>query len=37
MEMVSTLCNSQTVGFGEGEGSGAGLAPKRQTGDQPTF
>jgi len=37
MEMVSTLCNSQTVGFGEGEGSGEGLAPKRQTGDQPTF
>lgn len=29
MEMPSTLCSSQTVGFKNGEGSGAGLAPKR--------
>ena len=34
MEMVSTLCNSQTVGFKEGEGAGEGLAPKRQ---EPKF
>ena len=34
IKVVNTLCSSQTVGFKEGEGSGEGLAPKRQN---PTF
>lgn len=34
IKVVNTLCSSKTIGFGEGEGSGEGLAPKRQ---EPTF
>ena len=37
IQVVNTLCSSQTVGFGEGEGSGEGLAPKRQAGDPQLF
>jgi len=37
IQVVNTLCSSQTVGFGEGEGSGEGLAPKRQAGDSQLF
>ena len=37
IKVVNTLCSSQTVGFGEGEGSGEGLAPKRQAGDPQLF
>ena len=37
IKVVNTLCSSQTVGFGEGEGSGEGLAPKRQSGDPQLF
>ncbi len=37
IKVVNTLCSSQTVGFGEGEGSGEGLAPKRQAGDSQLF
>lgn len=29
VEMTTTLCGSQTVGFGNGAGSGAALAPGR--------
>ena len=29
VEMTTTLCGSQTVGFGNGTGTGAALAPKR--------
>ena len=36
IEMPSTLCSSQTVGFGSGKGSGAALAPGRQIED-PKF
>ena len=30
IKVVNTLCSSKTVGFGEGEGSGAALAPERK-------
>ena len=36
IEVVNTLCSSQTVGFGSGKGSGAALAPGRQIED-PKF
>ena len=36
VQMTTTLCGSQTVGFGQGEGSGAGLAPGR-TIETPNF
>ena len=36
VEMTTTLCGSQTVGFGSGKGSGAALAPGRQIED-PKF
>ena len=29
VEMTTTLCGSQTVGFGDGTGTGAALAPQR--------
>lgn len=29
VQMTTTLCGSQTVGFGNGAGSGAALAPGR--------
>ena len=29
VEMTTTLCGSQTVGFGSGKGTGPALAPKR--------
>jgi hypothetical protein len=29
IEMPSTLCSSQTVGFGSGKGTGPALAPHR--------
>ena len=29
VEMTTTLCGSQTVGFGNNKGNGAALAPKR--------
>ena len=36
VEMTTTLCGSQTVGFGNGTGSGPALAPGRQIED-PKF
>ena len=36
IEVGNTLCSSKTVGFGQGEGSGAGLAPGR-TIETPNF
>lgn len=36
IKVVNTLCSSQTVGFGDGQGSGAALAPGRQEGE-PKF
>ncbi len=29
IKVVNTLCSSKTVGFGDGQGSGAALAPGR--------
>ena len=29
VEMTTTLCGSQTVGFGSGKGTGPALAPRR--------
>lgn len=29
IKVVNTLCSSQTVGFGNGKGTGAALAPHR--------
>ena len=37
IKVVNTLCSSQTVGFGSGEGSGAGLAPQRQANEPELF
>ena len=36
IEMPSTLCSSQTVGFGSGKGTGAALAPGRHV-EEPNF
>ena len=36
MEVVNTLCSSQTVGFGNGKGTGAALAPGRYV-EEPNF
>ena len=36
IEMPSTLCSSQTVGFGSGKGTGAALAPARPVDYQHT-
>lgn len=36
IKVVNTLCSSQTVGFGNGQGSGPALAPGRHIED-PKF
>ncbi|MBR6064836.1 MAG: hypothetical protein IKP57_00235 [Paludibacteraceae bacterium] len=36
VEMTTTLCGSQTVGFGNGKGSGAALAPGHHV-EEPNF
>ena len=36
VEMTTTLCGSQTVGFGNGKGTGAALAPGRHV-EEPNF
>jgi len=36
IKVVNTLCSSQTVGFGNGQGSGPALAPERNI-ETPNF
>ena len=36
VEMTTTLCGSQTVGFGNGTGTGPALAPGRNI-EEPSF
>lgn len=36
IKVVNTLCSSKTVGFGNGAGSGAALAPGRPV-ETPSF
>lgn len=37
MKVANTLCSSQTVGFGNGSGSGPALSPGHATGPEPNL